>query len=255
MKLTDRQQTILQWVRQAGHLEVDLLAKRFEVTPQTIRRDINALCETGLLRRHYGGVSLPSASSNLPFASRQIINQTAKIQIAQRLAQHVPDGASVFLGIGTTVEFVARALADHQDLKVLTNNLNVASLLCNSPSIEVRVAGGQLRHNDHDLVGEETTQFFNSFQVDYGIIGAGSLDAHYGLMDFDVHEAMISRAILGNARQRVLVADHSKWDRSALAKVVAFAELDLFITDSLPRLQPDVLPKSLDVFETETTAP
>lgn len=255
MKLTDRQQTILLWVRQAGHLEVELLAKRFEVTPQTIRRDINALCETGLLRRHYGGVSLPSATSNLPFASRQIINQNAKIQIAQRLAQHMPDGASVFLGIGTTVEFVARALADHQDLKILTNNLNVASLLCNSPSIEVRVAGGQLRHNDHDLVGEETTQFFNNFQVDYGVIGAGSLDADYGLMDFDVREAMISRAILGNARQRVLVADHSKWNRSALAKVAEFTELDLFFTDSLPRLGPDVLPKSLDVIEIETTAP
>lgn len=255
MKLTERQQTILLWVRQAGHLEVELLAKRLEVTPQTIRRDINALCETGLLRRHYGGVSLPSASSNLPFASRQIINQSAKIQIAQRLAQLLPNGASVFLGIGTTVEFVARALANHQDLKILTNNLNVASLLCNSPSIEVTVAGGQLRHNDHDLVGEETTRFFRNFQVDYGIIGAGSLDVQHGLMDFDLREAMVSRAILGNARQRVLVADHSKWNRSAFAKVAEFTDLDVFITDSLPRLNTDALPKSLDVIEVENSAP
>lgn len=251
MKLTDRQQTILQWVRQAGHLEVELLAEKLEVTPQTIRRDINALCETGLLRRHYGGVSLPSATSNLPFASRQIINQSAKLQIATALAQRIPDSASVYLGIGTTVEFAARALANHQHLKVLTNNLNVASLLCSSPKIEVIVAGGQLRHNDHDLVGEETTGFFHQFRVDFGIIGTGSLDLNDGLLDFDRREASVSQAILANARERILLADHSKWDRPALARVAPFDALDLLITDVLPVRANGMLPQTLTVIETE----
>jgi DeoR family glycerol-3-phosphate regulon repressor len=227
------------------------LAERFDVTPQTIRRDINALCETGLLRRHYGGVSLPSATSNLPFVSRQIINQSAKLGIAAELAKRIPDGASVYLGIGTTVEFAARALADHQALKILTNNLNVASLLCNSPNIEVVVAGGQLRHNDHDLVGEETTHFFQQFRVDYGIIGSGSLELDHGLLDFDRREANISRAILDNARHRILLADRSKWDRPALALVAPFSHLDVLITDTLPEPARTRLPGTLTVVETE----
>lgn len=251
MKLTERQHQILEWIRRTEHLEVELIAQRFDVTTQTIRKDINQLCDYGLLRRRHGGVSLPSSVTNLSFSSRQVINQHAKQRIASALASLIPENASVFLGIGTTIEFVARELTRHKGLTVLTNNLNVASLLCASPSIQVLVAGGQLRHNDHDLVGEETTRFFADFHADYGVIGTGSLDLRHGLMDFDVREASVSRAILSNCRQRILVADQSKWGRNALAKIAPLSEIDLFITDHLPDLAVAAIPEGISLICTD----
>ena len=252
MKITERQQSILDWAQQSEHLEVDALVDRFGVTPQTIRRDINQLCESGLLRRRYGGVSLPSSVANLSFSSRQVLNHFAKQAIARRVAAMIPDNSSVYLGIGTTLEFVARELSRHQGLKVLTNNLNIASLLCGSPTIDVTVSGGQLRHNDHDVVGQETTRFFTDYYADYGLIGTGSLDPQRGLMDFDRREAQISRAILDNSRHRILVADVSKWERQALAKVAPFTALDWFVTDQSPAMYAHTnwQPDSLNVFET-----
>lgn len=250
MKLTTRQQAILDWARAEEHLEVDDIAAQFDVAPQTIRKDINQLCEHGLLRRRYGGVSVPSSVANLSFSSRQVLNQFAKQIIASRLAEMIPENSSVYLGIGTTVEFVTRELSEHTDLKVFTNNLNVASLLCNCPAIDVMVAGGRLRHNDHDVVGEKTTGFFGEFLADYGIIGAGSLDPARGAMDFELEEAQVSRAILNNARRRILVADHSKWDRQALASVAPFSDIDVLITDHVPDAMRPALPASLTVIET-----
>jgi DeoR family glycerol-3-phosphate regulon repressor len=250
MKITERQQTILDWAQQSEHLEVDALVDRFGVTPQTIRRDINQLCESGLLRRRYGGVSLPSSVDNLSFTSRQVLNQFAKQSMARKVASMIPDNSSVYLGIGTTLEFVARELSQHRGLKVLTNNLNIASLLCNCPNIDVIVSGGQLRHNDHDVVGQETTRFFAEYCADYGLIGTGSLDPQRGLMDFDMREAQISRAILDNSRHRVLVADASKWERKALAKVAPFTSVDWFVTDQLPDTVSQWRPESLKLFET-----
>lgn len=254
MKITERQQAILDLAQLQEHLEVDALVDRFGVTPQTIRRDINQLCESGLLRRRYGGVSLPSSVSNLSFTSRQVLNQFAKQSMARKVAAMIPDNSSVFLGIGTTLEFVARELSQHQGLKVLTNNLNIASLLCNCPNIDVIVSGGQLRHNDHDVVGQETTRFFSDYYADYGLIGTGSLDLERGLMDFEMREAQISRAILDNSRHRVLVADASKWERQALARVAPFTALDWFVTDQLPEGRSDWRPTALTVFETGNPA-
>lgn len=255
MKLSERQTRILDWVRQEEHLEVEALAEAFGLTPQTIRRDLNPLCEAGLLRRRYGGVSLPSSSVNLSFRSRQVINAPAKRAIAAALAKRLPDDASVHLGIGTTMEFVARALLGRHHCKVLTNNLKVASVLCDSPGTEVIVSGGHLRHNDEDVVGEPSTNFFAGFCADYGVIGCGSLDPGRGLMDFDLREAEVSRAILANARRRVLIADHSKWDRQALARVADFSDIDLFITDRLAPHLRQALPTTLELIETEAATP
>lgn len=250
MKLNHRQARILEWVRREEHVQVEALAATFKLTPQTIRRDITPLCEAGLLRRRYGGVSLPSSSVNLSFSSRQVMNAPAKRAIAKALAERLPDDASVHLGIGTTMEFVARALMG-RPCKVLTNNLKVASVLCDSDNTEVIVSGGHLRHNDDDVVGAATTTFFADFCADYGVIGCGSLDPNRGAMDFDLREADVSRAIIANARRRVLIADHSKWERQALARVVDFDQIDLFITDQLSNDARHRLPSTLEIIETE----
>lgn len=251
MSAKDRQRSILEWVQEQKHVEVEDIAQRFGVTTQTIRRDINKLCELGLLRRRYGGVSLPAAAA-IPITCLQgdpVRNLLARQHMVRRVAADIPEGATVSLGGGSTIELVAQALAQHQSLRIMTNNLSVTVALSGNPGIEVIVSGGIYRHNHHDVVGPEVTSFFSSFVSDFGIISPGSMDQQNGLMDYDIREAEVSRAIITNTRSRILVADHSKWTLGSHCKVASFRYVDSFYTDTLPRQKSIGLPGSVTVIE------
>ena len=249
MGAKERQRRIIEWAHEQKHVEVEDIARRFGVTTQTIRRDINKLCEQGLLRRRYGGVSLPASALTSPIAEDKVHNLRVKQQMAKRIAADIPEGATVSLGVGNTIEQVAQALIHHKSLRILTNNFNVASALSGNPDIEVIVSGGQYRHNDHDVVGPEVTSFFSSFVTDFGIISTGSMDLQHGLMDHEIREAEVSRAIISNTRTRLLVADHSKWNRNSYCKVASFKYIDRFYTDVIANQQRDGLPESIDIIE------
>ena len=249
MDAKERQRSILEWVHKQEHVEVEDIAQRFGVTTQTIRRDINKLCEQGLLRRRYGGVSLPASVVTSPIEDDRVHNLLVKQRMAKRIAADIPEGATVSLGVGSTIELVAQALIYHKSLRILTNNLSVASALSRNPDIEVIVSGGQYRHNDHDVVGQEVTNFFSSFITDFGIISTGSMDLQNGLMDRDIREAEVSRAIIANTRTRMLVADHSKWTLNAHCKVASFKYVDRFYTDIIRNQQKAGLPGSVEIIE------
>jgi DeoR family glycerol-3-phosphate regulon repressor len=251
MGAKERQHSILEWVHEQEHVEVEDIAQRFGVTTQTIRRDINKLCEQGLLRRRYGGVSLPAKAAARPVADSPIRNLLTKQQLARRLAADIPEGATVSLGVGSTIELVAKELINHEFLRILTNNLSVASALSSNSGIEVIVSGGQYRHSNHDVVGPEVTSFFSSFVTDYGIISSGSMDIYNGLMDYDIREAEVSRAIIANTRKRLLVADNTKWTQNTHCKVASFRYVDRFYTNLITPQQLAALPDSVEVIQSE----
>jgi DeoR family glycerol-3-phosphate regulon repressor len=255
MGAKERQRSILEWVHKQKHVEVEDIAQRFDVTTQTIRRDINKLCEQGFLRRRYGGVSLPAGVMNSAARSVQVHNLRAKQQMARRIAADIPEKATVSLGVGSTIELVAQALANHQSLRILTNNLSVASALSGNSGIEVIVSGGQYRHKDNDVVGQEVTNFFSSFITDFGIISTGSMDLQIGLMDNDIREAEASRAIIANTRTRMLVADSSKWTLRSHCKVASFKYVDRFYTNVISTEQRVGLPGSIKIIECGESAP
>jgi len=186
------------------------------------------------VKRVHGGVTLPVQSQNLPFQNRQIINLSAKESISQRLAAEIPEGASIFLGIGTTLERIAEALLNHPGLTVITNNLNAALILCQSDKITTFLAGGRLRASDQDTTGEDTTAFLRKFHVNYGVFGVGGLGEDGTLLDFSPEESNISRAIMENCEKRVLVADHHKYMRSAPVRSGSISEIDRFYIDKMP---------------------
>lgn len=249
MSAKERQRSILEWVHEQEHVEVEDIAQRFGVTTQTIRRDINKMCELGLLRRRYGGVSLPAAAVVTPRNGAQVRHLLVKQRMAKCVAADIPEGATVSLGVGSTIELVAQALTHHKSLRILTNNFSVASALSANSGIEVIVSGGIYRHNHHDVVGPEVTSFFSSFTTDFGIISTGSMDLQGGLMDYDVREAEVSRAIIANTRARLLVADHSKWALNSHCKVATFKYVDRFYTDALPHQQRAGLPGSVVIID------
>ncbi len=141
VSLSTRQKQILAYLQQThGVLSSTLLSERFDVSVQTIRKDMNDLSDKGMVRRVHGGISLPSANDNLSFTNRDLLNLSAKQRIAQKVALELPEGSSIFLGIGTTPKQVAQALLDHPGLTVVTNNLNAALTLSRNPNITLHLA-------------------------------------------------------------------------------------------------------------------
>ena len=184
-KLNPRQQGIMDLAQQKGFVSIEELTQVFDVTPQTIRRDINELCSRDLLLRYHGGAGLASSVENVEYAQRQVLCREEKEQIARLVARHIPDKASLFINIGTTNEAIARALTDHRGLRVITNNLNVAALLGSNSECEVILAGGVVRSRDLGIIGEATIDFIRQFKVDFGIIGISGIDNEGTLLDFD----------------------------------------------------------------------
>lgn len=232
--LNGRQQAMLDLVQEQGFVSVEALAQHFAVTAQTIRRDINALCGAGLLRRYHGGAGLPSSVENVHYQARRILLPEAKARIGAAIAARIPDKASVFITLGTTTEAVALALRQHHGLRVITNNLNVASAMADSPDCEVIVAGGVVRQRDRGITGEATIDFVNQFKVDYAVLGISGIEADGTLLDFDYHEVRVIQAILRNARSTLLGADHSKFGRNAMVRVASLGEIDELYTDAEP---------------------
>lgn len=229
--LIARQHTILELARQSGRVSVDDLAARFDVTPQTIRKDLNELCDQRLLARIHGGAILSSGVENVGYDARRALASDEKEAIARAAAALIPDQASLFINIGTTTEAVARALLQHNGLMVITNNINVASLMRVYPQIEVVLAGGVVRHTDGGIIGEAAVDFIRQFKVDFAIIGASAIDEDGALLDYDYREVRVAQAIISNARHVLLVCDATKFGRSAPVRIAHISQVHSFVTD------------------------
>ena len=232
--MQERWQQIVELVKTRGFFSVEALAKQFSVTPQTIRRDIKSLSQKGLLSRHHGGAGLPSSVENIDYSARQVLRLEEKKRIAQALVKRIPNRASLFINIGTTAEEVARALLNHSALRIITNNLNVATILSRKEEFEVLIAGGVVRSKDRGVTGEETISFIRQFKADYGIIGISGIDLDGTLLDFDYREVNVAREIIANSVKVFLVADHTKFGRNAMVRLCSIKEIDALFTDRRP---------------------
>jgi DeoR family glycerol-3-phosphate regulon repressor len=232
--ISERQAQIAERVRQRGFQTVAELAQHFDVTTQTIRRDIAELCDLGVLKRRHGGAELPVPGANLGFGERQILNQAAKEAIARTVVRHIPNGASIAVSIGTTPEIVVRHLVRHSDLKLFTNNLMAAIGACAIRNAEVHIPGGQVRAGARDVLGAEAEGFFARFKVDIGLYGVGGVDADGQLLDFREEEIRVREAIRANCRAAYLVLDGSKFGRPAHVRGGYLTEADLVFSDATP---------------------
>jgi len=229
-----RQRDILQCAQQHGFVTIDALAERLNVTTQTIRRDINALCRQGILSRFHGGAAFRSSIANLPYEARRDSLAREKASIAARVAAEIQDGSSVFIDIGTTAEAVAMQLVHKRNMRVVTNNLKVVDILGASEGMEITVCGGTLREADRAIIGAATADFIRQFSLDYAVLGVVSISHAGDILDFSLEEEPVTQAILGCARQAYVVADHSKFDRVAMVKVGHVSQAAAIVTDAVP---------------------
>ena len=230
-----RQLELLEQVRARGSMSVEALAASFQVTLQTVRRDVKLLSDAGLLARFHGGVRAPSSTTeNIAYRQRQLLNEAAKQRIARAVAKAVPKGCSLIINIGTTTEAIARELLHHKGLRVITNNLNVAAILSDNADCEVIVAGGVVRSRDRGIVGEATVDFIRQFKVDIGLIGISGIEADGSLRDFDYREVKVAQTIIERSREVWLAADKSKFNRPAMVEVAHLDQVCRLFTDAPP---------------------
>lgn len=236
MNITNaRRQEIMDLAKEQGRVDVDSLAEHFDVTPQTIRRDLNELCDNNHLDRVHGGAVYLSGVVNFAYNSRRMLAVDSKRSIGEAAAALIPDNASLILNIGTTTEQVALALSRHKGLMAITNNLNIANIMMEQSSdAEVLIAGGMARRTDGGIVGASAVDFIKQFKVDYAIIGVSAIDEDGELLDFDYREVRVSKAILEHARKIILVSDNMKFERKALVCIGHLSQINTFVTDIMP---------------------
>lgn len=229
---------ILDALLRVGRVTVDELAERFGVSGATIRRDLTSLEGQGLLRRTHGGATVVEPMLYEPFRhvssfGEQEREMTAeKRRIALAAAELVSDGDTIAIGAGTTTTQVARSLRHRKNITVLTNAVNVAMELSNRSDLKVFLTGGFLSGEWFALVGPSAIASAKETFVDKAFVGVDGIHAEHGLTTNYPDQATIHRALLQQARQRVVVADRRKLDVTATSLIWPAADVDTLITDS-----------------------
>lgn len=199
-----RHQDILDLLARCSFASTEDLVAQLDVSPQTIRRDLNELAEQGKILRHHGGASLPNMAADSPAVDGSHSQDTLR-QLARCIAKRIPDGASLFLSSGPVLELLAHALLDHRDLHVVTNNLNIASILTARDDVQVYLTGGAVCNRDGRLTGEAGCDFIRGFRMDYCLLEAWSLDEAGQLFAQAASHVQAEQLMLDLARQRWLI--------------------------------------------------
>jgi DeoR/GlpR family transcriptional regulator of sugar metabolism len=203
------------------------------VSRETIRRDLVLLADRQALRKTHGG-ALSLERSEPEIALREVINVDVKRTIGRRAASLVPDGASVILAGGSTVQAVAESLLARHGLIVFTNSIGVCRKLAGHNKNRVHVLGGELDAINGATLGRDTTSMLGHYFADFVFIGAGAISPTGWLMDYTREEGELHSLMLQSARTAVIVADHSKFNRYAPVRVDNFEKVTHLVTDKRP---------------------
>ncbi len=229
-----RREFILDGISQNDRVYVLDIAKEFKVSDETVRRDLKDLEAEGLLRRIHGGAISVAAIRDQPINERVQKAAKEKSVIAQLAVDLVSDHTSIFLHIGSTTEALARQLGRFTDLKVYTNSLNIAQIAKEFNGVTVFMTPGQLRPVESDLVGYDTISYIESYLFDTAFMSVAGVDVDRGFMDYEEDEVRVRQAVIKSARNRVVMADSSKFGKTANMHTVSFDAVERFVTDRRP---------------------
>ena len=236
MYQNERELEIRKILTQKGYASVQELSQWLYASPSSIRRDLATLEKRGFVKRSYGGAELVKNSSQiLPFATRAHQNIPAKKAIARKAAQMVPDGGIVFLDQSSSAFFVACELQGRSDLTVLTNNVEILSLLSQS-NLEVLSCGGRLsRNNRNCLVGSDAQRAFAQMRADLLFFSSKALSHDGVIWDCDREEVCLRQTMMQNARQKVFLCAYEKFGQQAAYRQCSLGEIDCVITEAEDR--------------------
>ncbi len=238
MLAEQRQSMILSMVKQRGSLSITELQRKLKVSRETIRRDLLLLADRNALRKTHGGalsLELTELERKEPeLAVREASNAEAKRTIGVRAAGLVPDGASVILSGGSTVQAVADALLVRQSLTIFTNSVVNCSKLAGRNQNRVYVLGGEVQANNNATLGRDATEMLANYFADFAFVSAGAISPAGVVMDYTREEGELHRQMLRSVRTSVVVADSSKFNRYAPVRVDTFDKVAYLVTDQRP---------------------
>lgn len=233
MLAEERQTLILSMVNARGSVSITEIRRKLKVSRETIRRDLLLLAEGNHLRKTHGG-ALSLERGEPAMAVRRATQVAAKRAIGRLAASLVPDGASVILAGGTTVQFVAEALAQRSGLTVFTNSIGCCSALAGRNRNRVWLLGGEVQAANFATLGRDATSMLAHYFADFAFVGAGAVSAAGWLMDYTREEGELHGLVLQSARSGVVVADHTKFNRHAPVRVANLERVTHLVTDRRP---------------------
>jgi len=220
MATSKRHRDILRLLERDGTVAIADLARRLNVSLETVRRDVKPLVGDGSVIKIHGAVCLPSVVGEAPFEKRMRENSEAKKDIAGAVARSIRDGDSIMMDTGTTTSFLARELLGHRRLTVVTNSSDIARTLATVNGNKVYMAGGELRSDNGAAFGATAIEFVSRFSVTHAVISTGAVNID-GVWDYDLEEAEFARMVVSRGKRGVVTA-HSKFGRQGLVKVCDF---------------------------------
>ncbi|MGI9377230.1 MAG: transcriptional repressor AgaR [Tsuneonella suprasediminis] len=231
---SERRQQIISEMRERGSVQVASLAKKFAVSVQTIRKDLEYLAQRGVAERSYGGAILASeinVATEAPLDAKRSVFFEEKERIGKLAASLVLPGESVVLDSGTTTMHIAEALADDEDITVVTNDFDILAVLTAKSRINVIMLGGALRRKNMAFYGTQTVAALDDLHVDKLFLGVDGFDIDRGITTHYEPEALLNRKMVEAAGQVIAVTDRSKFGRVCLHRILNIDEVDALVTD------------------------
>lgn len=233
MNSIGRKQYLLKKLQIDGSISITDLAEELNVSSMTIRRDLKALSENGLVTLGHGGAVLNNGSLfEFNTAIKQEIKADEKLRIAQKCLEFVNEGDSIYLDAGTTVSKIAGLLSRQKNIIILTHSLLVANKTANFKNVKVIMCPGELRRDSMAYMGPLTDEFIKQFRIDTLFLGVEGIDLVNGVSVPDIVDGVTKKNLISNARKVVCVADSSKFNSSLFYRIAPLTEIDVIITDA-----------------------
>lgn len=237
MSSLQRQSQIVEILQAKGRISITEICSLFDVSDMTARRDLNEMDRLGLLRRIHGGAVVNLGRSYEPsYQMRSTKNQSAKVHIGTKAAELIYDGDSVALDVGTTTLEIVKELKGKRNLTIVTNSLQIANMVVDNLSLEndarLIMTGGVVRPRELSMIGHMSERAYQEFHVDKAFIGIGGISLEDGLTEYNLDDARIKRILFASAREKIIVADASKFGVTTFASVAPLESVDKIVTDA-----------------------
>ena len=235
MLALERRREILARLENEGKVIVSELAKDFDVTEETIRRDLEKLDNEGLVSKTYGGaVSKHDPALDLPYKVRVGVNVAEKQRISDTVAEMVKDGERIMVDASSTAIYIMRKLKAKKNLTVITNSVEILLELADKPDFNVLSTGGSLKQGSLSLTGSSAEKMIRSYHVDLAICSCKGVDTELGITDSNEKDCLIKQAMFDSAERKMLAVDNGKFDKKSFVKVSELSAVDVIVTDKCP---------------------
>lgn len=235
MLAIERRREILARLSVSGKVIVSELAKDFDVTEETIRRDLEKLDKEGLASKTYGGaVSKHSSTIDLPYNVRESVNVEQKQTIADKICEIIHDGDRIMADSSSTALYVIKKIKEKKNLTIITNSVKILLELAEKSDWTVLSTGGILKKGALSLTGSSAEKMISSYHVDIAICSCKGLDMSLGVTDSNENDSQIKQAMLASAERRILALDWEKFDKKSFVKVCDATSVDIIVTDAEP---------------------